>query len=196
MVKFLSEAWPFTADAHKIPEGRIFSPMDNIAFRQAGIQDLSQIWEILEHAIARRKEEGSNQWQDGYPNTAVIQQDIEKGAGYVLTAAGVIAAYCAILVNDEPEYANIKGQWLTSGDFIVYHRVAVSAHFLGKGLARKMMLCIEELALSRHIFSLKADTNHDNAGMLHLFTKLGYQYCGEVTFRGSPRKAFEKVLRQ
>jgi hypothetical protein len=30
--------------------------------------------------------------------------------------------------------------------------------------------------------------------MLKLFEKLGYQYCGEVYFRGSARKAFEKVI--
>jgi hypothetical protein len=31
-----------------------------------------QIWIILQQAIARRKADGSNQWQDGYPNPEVI----------------------------------------------------------------------------------------------------------------------------
>jgi hypothetical protein len=32
--------------------------------------------------------------------------------------------------------------------------------------------------------------------MISIFEKAGYTYCGEVYFRGSPRKAFEKVLKK
>jgi len=164
------------------------------SFRQAQQVDASQIWEILARAIQRRKEDGSNQWQDGYPNPAVIDGDIEKGQGYVLVDDNTIVGYCAIWINNEPAYAELKGKWLTEGDFVVYHRVAVSENYLGKGLAQKMLLHIEDFARKRNVYSLKVDTNFDNAGMLNIFRKLGYAYCGEVIFRGTPRKAFEKVL--
>jgi len=164
-------------------------------FRQATLNDAPYIWEILKAGIERRRMDGSSQWQDGYPNPEVVDTDIKKGTGYVLTNNDTIAGYCAVIVNDEPEYANIKGEWLTNGNFIVYHRVAISEQFLGKGLAQQMLVYIEAFALNKNIKSLKADTNHDNAGMLKIFEKLGYTYCGEVTFRGSARKAFEKVLK-
>ena len=164
------------------------------SFRQANTQDAAAIWAILEKAIARRREEGSEQWQDGYPNPTVIDQDIHKGAGYVLTDGPIVIGYCAILINDEPAYADIQGKWLTDGDFVVYHRVALSEDYLGKGLAQTMLKHIDEFAIRNHIYSVKADTNFDNAGMLRIFEKLGYQYCGEVTLRGSSRRAFEKVL--
>jgi hypothetical protein len=35
-------------------------------FRKATPSEIPQIWDILQKAIARRKEDGSNQWQDGY----------------------------------------------------------------------------------------------------------------------------------
>lgn len=164
------------------------------SFRQAQAEDIAQIWEILADAIQRRKEDGSEQWQDGYPNPSVVEADIEKGNGYVLTNGDIIAGYCAIMINDEPEYAKIKGKWLTDGDFVVYHRVAVAENYVGKGLAQKMLLHIENFACEHNIQSVKADTNFDNAGMLYIFKKLGYTYCGEVTFRGTPRKAFEKII--
>ncbi|MCG2617937.1 GNAT family N-acetyltransferase [Terrimonas sp. NA20] len=165
-----------------------------LLFRKAEIGDLDPIWEILQQAIERRRLDGSNQWQDGYPNPDVVRKDIDNRYGFVLTENNTIVGYCAILINDEPEYANIKGKWLTNGDFVVYHRVAISENHLGKGLAQEMLRSIEQYALDNHINSLKADTNFDNAGMLRIFEKMGYVYCGEVTFRGSPRKAFEKVL--
>lgn len=164
------------------------------SFRRAQADDASPIWEILSDAIQRRKEDGSQQWQDGYPNPAVVKADIEKGNGYVLVDGEIIAGYCAVMINDEPEYAKIKGEWLTDGDFVVYHRVAVGENYLGKGLAQKMLLHIEDFARKHNIQSVKADTNFDNAGMRYIFEKLGYSYCGEVTFRETPRKAFEKVL--
>lgn len=153
------------------------------------------IWQILSDAIARRKADGSNQWQDGYPNLSVVKSDIENGYGFVITEDQTLVGYCAIMINDEPAYAEIEGKWLTDGDFIVYHRVAVSEQYLGKGIARVMLGFIDEFALSKRIFSVRADTNFDNAAMLALFEKTGYKYCGEVYFRGSARKAFEKVLR-
>lgn len=166
----------------------------NYHFKKATTTDIPQIWVILQQAIARRKKDGSNQWQDGYPNPEVIQKDIDKSAGFVLTEGDTIIGYTAVMINDEPEYANIKGNWITNADFVVFHRVAISENHLGKGLAKKILTFIEEFAINNKIYSIKADTNFDNSAMLSIFEKLGYTFCGEVSFRGSPRKAFEKVL--
>ena len=167
----------------------------NYSFRKAEVKDILQIWEILQQAIARRKIDGSQQWQDGYPNKVVIQQDIAKGVGYVLTEhEDTIIGYAAILFNDEPAYKQLNGTWLTNEDFVVVHRVAISDDYLGKGLAQKIFLYTEDLAIENNIFSIKVDTNFDNIPMLKILEKLGYTYCGEVTFRGGVRKAFEKKL--
>lgn len=163
-------------------------------FRKATISDVSSIWEILQLAIARRKSDGSNQWQDGYPNPEVIADDIDRGVGYVLTRNDAIVGYTAILINDEPEYTNIEGKWLTYDDFVVFHRVAIAEKWLGQGLAKELLFHIENFARNQGINSIKADTNFDNKPMLSLFEKSGYVYCGEVYFRGSPRKAYEKRL--
>jgi RimJ/RimL family protein N-acetyltransferase len=165
-------------------------------FRQANYSEASQIWQILKDAIKRRKEDGSNQWQDGYPNMEVVISDIEKKIGFVFTQNDTIIGYSAVIINDEPDYINIEGKWLSDQDFIVYHRVAISEEFLAKGMAKKMMKLIEQYALSKNIYSLKADTNHDNIPMMKIFEKLGYSFCGIVYIRQSPRRAYEKVLKK
>ncbi|QJB38080.1 GNAT family N-acetyltransferase [Chitinophaga oryzae] len=165
-----------------------------LEFRKATAADADQIWHILEKAIARRKAEGSDQWQDGYPNPAIVAHDIENDHGYVLVAGDKIAGYVALLINDEPAYLDIKGKWLTDGDFVVYHRVAISDEFLGQGLAQQMLTHIDSYALENGITSVRADTNFDNKGMLRIFEKQGYVYCGEVFFRDAARLAYEKVL--
>ena len=165
-------------------------------FRPAKYSESSQIWQILKDAIKRRKEDGSNQWQDGYPNMEVVKSDIEKKIGFVFTQNDNIIGYSAVIINDEPDYVNIEGKWLSDQDFIVYHRVAISEDFLAKGMAKKMMKLIEQYALSKNIYSLKADTNHDNIQMMKIFEKLGYSFCGIVYIRQSPRRAYEKVLKK
>ena len=105
-----------------------------------------------------------------------------------------IIGYTAILISDEPAYAAIEGKWLTNNEFVVLHRVAIAEEHLGKGLAKMIMKYIEAFAVSNNIYSVKADTNYDNLAMIKIFENLGYSYCGEVYFRGSPRKAYEKAL--
>ena len=166
----------------------------NYNFKKADITDIPEIWAILQQAIIRRKNDGSNQWQDGYPNPEVIKKDIEKGYGYVLTNGENAIGYCAILINDEPEYLKIEGNWLTNTDFVVFHRVAIAEKYLGKNLSQKIIDFIEEFARKNNIKSLKADTNHDNFAMMKIFEKSGFTFCGIVYFRGSPRRAYEKML--
>ena len=123
----------------------------DIKFRKAIDSDLPQIWIIIQQAIERRKKDGSNQWQDGYPNPDVIQNDLINGYGFVLTDGNTVIGYTAILINDEPEYERIEGKWITNEDFVVFHRVAISEHHLGKGYAKKMMLSIEEYLLLQNL---------------------------------------------
>ncbi len=166
----------------------------NYHFRKADTSDIPEIWVILQQAILRRKNDGSTQWQDGYPNPEVIKKDIENGYGYVLTEEKTIIGYCAVVVNYEPEYLKIEGKWLTNLDFVVIHRLALAENYLGKNLSKTMIEFVEDFAKSNNIYSIKVDTNHDNIPMMKIFEKSGFTFCGIVHFRGSPRRAYEKVL--
>lgn len=165
-----------------------------IQFRKATQDDADKIWEIIQQAIERRRLDGSQQWQNGYPNPETIKNDIKNNHGYVLVLDGEIAVYGALIFNDEPAYDNIDGKWLTNGEFLVVHRIAVDEAFYGKGLVKTYFVKLEEFAKENNVFSVKVDTNFDNGAMLHILDKIGYTFCGEVFLMGAPRKAFEKVL--
>ena len=163
-------------------------------FRKATEADAPEVWEILQQAIRRRKADGSEQWQDGYPNPEVLRSDIEEGRGYVLAENDRVIGYCAVILNDEPVYAEIDGKWLSDGDFLVVHRVAIAETHIRKGFATKILTETENLAREMNVRSIKADTNFDNPAMLRVFEQLNYTYCGKVYFRESERKAYEKVV--
>lgn len=165
-----------------------------LTFRKAEPEDATSVWEILSQAIRRRKDDGSSQWQSGYPNLNTVRSDIEKGYCYLLTDGQKIIASGALIFNDEPTYQTIDGAWLSDGDFLVVHRVAVSDEVIGKGVATKFFTEIEEFAKENAVFSIRVDTNFDNLPMLRILEKLNYTYCGEVRVSDGPRKAFEKLL--
>jgi GNAT superfamily N-acetyltransferase len=165
-----------------------------LILRKARISELPIIWNIIQQAIEQRRQDGSTQWQDGYPNESTITNDIERGYGHVLSNGGAILAYAAIIFDKEPAYEVLKGDWLTNDNYVNVHRVAVVNSGKGKGIATRLFTFAEQLAIDRHVYSIKIDTNFDNKPMLRILDKLGYTYCGEVHYDGSPRKAFEKTL--
>jgi GNAT superfamily N-acetyltransferase len=168
--------------------------LTELQLRKANLSEVPQIWEIIQDAIEQRRVEGSTQWQDGYPNELSITNDINTGFGYILTENETILCYAAIIFDLEPAYEEIEGKWLTNGDYVVVHRVAVSKFAKGKGIATKLFQKIEDLAIRQNVYSIKVDTNFDNTPMLKILDKLNYTYCGEVYFRGGARKAYEKML--
>ncbi|MCL2097354.1 MAG: GNAT family N-acetyltransferase [Bacteroidales bacterium] len=162
--------------------------------RKATPSELSVIWEILQQAIAQRKQDGSEQWQDGYPNEQTVRDDISNEYAYVIDDNNVIIAYVAVIFGIEPTYINIKGRWLTNGDYAVIHRVATLNTVKRKGVATRLFQMIENLCVAQKVYSIKVDTNFDNVPMLKILNKLNYTYCGEIFVCGMPRKAYEKVL--
>ncbi|MFY7816060.1 MAG: GNAT family N-acetyltransferase [Chryseobacterium taeanense] len=165
-----------------------------IKMRKAETEDRDIIWNILQQAIERRRKDGSMQWQEGYPNLNTVETDIENGFGYVMTVNGEIAVYTALILNDEPAYDNIEGAWLSNGEFVVVHRVAVDEKFAGQGMVKKLFDHIEDFTRSHGIQSVKVDTNFDNIAMLKILESKSYTYCGEVFLAGGMRKAFEKII--
>jgi GNAT superfamily N-acetyltransferase len=163
--------------------------------RLAIIEELDTIWGIIQDAIEQRKKDGSDQWQNGYPNKQTLIDDIQNGYGYVLIEDDIIVAYSAIIFGIEPNYIDIKGKWLSDDKYVAVHRVATSEKYKGKGIATQLFNLIEELSINNNTYSIKVDTNFDNAAMLRILEKLSYTYCGEIFFSGATRMAFEKLLK-
>ena len=169
------------------PKNRYLCGMthDQLLFRPAAEADLGRIMEIIRAAQARMRARGSSQWQNGYPAAADILRDIERGYGHLLAEAetGLTVAYGAVLFEGEPAYEAIEGRWLTSGPYVMVHRLAVAEERLRQGVARG-------------IGSFRVDTNFDNADMLARLAEAGFVRCGEIRYGAEHREAFEKVLRR
>lgn len=162
------------------------------------IEDIPKIMEIIVDAKSYLASLKIDQWQNGYPNAAQIENDIKNGESFVLVNDNnEVIATSMFTTKPEPTYKIIEGNWIVneSEKYGVIHRMAIKKEYLKFGLAtfmfHKFHLQLEE----DNITSLKIDTHEENMGMQTLLKKLGYQYCGIIyTSYGDKRLAFEKVF--
>ena len=163
-------------------------------FRKAEIGDIDTIEQIVLAASRRLGAAGIDQWQRGYPNRASIERDVADGVGYVLCDEEGIAIYGAVIFTGEVAYLDItRGEWLTSGEYAVVHRLCAASDRVGQGLSRRFMLNVEQLVRDNSLPSVRIDTHPENLIMQSLITSLGYTYCGDVVIE-SRRLAYEKIL--
>lgn len=169
-------------------------------FRKAKPADADRIWEILLQAKAMMKREGRMQWDEDYPTRELVDEDITKGIGYVLCSisgnTAVVIAYGAVVFDGEPVYNTIDGKWLSDGQYVVLHRLAVADEAKGRGISGKYLMEVENLALKKGVYSFKCDTRSDNTYMLKSFEKFGFIPCGTVYYGKGSRLAFEKSLKK
>lgn len=165
-----------------------------LQFREANLQDVDRIWEIILQAKAQMFREKKQQWDENYPLPDHITADIEKGFGYVLTQDEVIIAYGAVVFDGEPAYNELEGEWLSGQPYVVVHRLAVANEAKRHGIATQFIQNVINLSVGKGIMSFKVDTNFDNFYMLNIFEKMGFTYCGKILYAQGERMAFEKLL--
>jgi GNAT superfamily N-acetyltransferase len=163
--------------------------------RLGKLEDVDAVMELVRRVVPLMRASGNLQWDDKYPNAAVLERDVELAQLWVAEIDGEIAGVAAITTDQEPEYARVG--WDISEPAIVVHRVAVDPVFRGKGIAAALMLQAEAVARSRDISVLRVDTNTQNEATQKLFPKLGYTFAGETElgFRAGLRfLCYEKRL--
>lgn len=163
--------------------------------RLATLADIPAILKLIEEVVPLMRAAGNNQWDDTYPNAQVFEKDIANNELWVATEAAGIAGVIAITTDQSPEYADAG--WDINETTIVVHRLAVSIHHQGKGVAALMMHQAEQVAKNSGLDKVRVDTNVVNKATNNLFPKLGYKYAGEIDLNGKPGMRFscyEKVL--
>lgn len=179
-------------------------------FRKSTFDDVDRILEIIKKAKIELKKLGLNQWQNGYPDREVIENDIKSGISYVLENTEKkelesenfpkILGTIVLSPKKEIPYSKIEGKWITNDDYIVIHRLAVDSEIKNKGIATKILEFSEKECIKNKILSIKADTHENNEPMKRFLEKNGFSYCGVIYLDREPdvgekRIAYEKIIK-
>lgn len=165
-------------------------------YAQSTISHLNEVMEIYQGAQAYMAAHGNPQWDKGFPAENDIKGGIFGGIIYEVHSGGNIAAVFSV-VNHEGNYDEIEGKWLTDGNYLAVHRLAVAEPFRGSGAAKYILsVAAPELAKLRGRTSIRMDTHEKNGPMLNLLKEQGFSRCGiiYVSRNYTERIAFEKIL--
>ncbi len=170
--------------------------------RLAVYEDIQKIMEIIAQAQRFLRENGVDQWQNGYPSAEIFKRDIDKQRCHVYFDSGVMLGVICVYFEPDPNYLKIiDGDWLSrSQDYATIHRSAVADSARGKGVAAKMFADAELLAKENGMGSIRVDTHKNNKAMQGLLKKLDFCLCGAIYLQecepdeDAHRLAFEKVF--
>lgn len=75
------------------------------------------------------------------------------------------------------------------------HSLAVRRIFAGRGLGKRLLAFLENLALANHRELCRLDVIDANARLKAYYGELGYRPLGTQNFKGKPVRLMEKTLR-
>lgn len=166
-------------------------------YRQAKVEELDEIMKIFVDAQSFMQANSNPQWPKGFPDENDVKGSILGGLLYAVTLEdGEIAAVFSAM-NYDCDYDGIDGNWLSQGNYLAVHRVAVAGKFRGRGAAKFIVnFAASEIARQRGRGSVRMDTHEKNAPMRALLKSQGFTECGIITLMrdDSLRIAFEKLI--
>lgn len=165
----------------------------DIGYRQAALENLYEIMELIKSAIICMNEAEIYQWDAIYPDEATIKQDIENNDLFIGIVDGKIAVIYVINNSYDKEYNN--GDWQYSDtEYRIIHRLCVHPNFQNKDVGKITMEYIESKLSKAGIESIRLDAFTKNPYALKLYKNLGYKIVGYADWRMGRFDLMEKFL--
>ena len=155
----------------------------------AQTEDIPEIMRVYDSARHFMRQSGNmQQWINGYPQEALLKEDIEKKQLYVMRRQGRICGVFAFIIGPDPTYAKIEdGSWMSDSEYGTIHRIG------GDGSERGILSAAVAFC-EKHIKHLRIDTHEDNLPMQRAVTRNGFERRGIIYIAdGTPRIAYEKI---
>lgn len=154
--------------------------------------DLSSIMDCYKATIKRMHDLNIFQWDDTYPTTDLIENDIKNGEYYVFKDGDEVLGGVCLNQDEHPTYSTIN--WTFEGPVLVVHRLAIHPNAQGKGVAKQMMQFAEDLCVEHNYTGIRLDTFVENPLAIGLYLKLGYNQLGKVGFKNRTYFCFDKPV--
>lgn len=164
-----------------------------IKYRQALIDDIYDIYTLIERAIIAMEMNGVTQWDNLYPTKDDFLKDIRSNHLFV----GCVGKQIVVVftINQEFDIAYQDGKWKEPDkSFSIIHRFCVHPQFQNRGVAKQTIDYIEKLVLLQGKQAIRLDVYSKNPYALRLYQSCGYQRVGTVEWRKGIFYLMEKYL--
>lgn len=159
--------------------------------RNSEMADIDCIMDLLEMGRQKMRANGNmEQWTNGNPKQALVEEDIRKGNSYVMEEDGVVIATFAFIEGPDVTYQTIyEGEWMAcEKPYHVVHRMA-SRHDVHGVFKDVLDFGFEKTD------NIRIDTHRQNAIMRKALAKYGFTYCGIIyLLDGAERLAYQRIV--
>ena len=164
--------------------------------RKANKTDLDNIMKMYKSCIKGMLENGIDQWDDAYPNTEIISEDLNAGTYYVAEMDETIIGGINIDNNQDDTYLALDWED-KSNSFLVVHRLGVKEEFWNDGIGKSLMLFTENLVTEKGLNSIRLDTYSGNPKAMEFYRRLGYSELVTIDLKPNKDKyhCFEKIIK-
>ncbi|MDC7125078.1 MAG: GNAT family N-acetyltransferase [Spirochaetales bacterium] len=166
---------------------------NNIIIKKLSEQEIDNTFKIYKDATENLISLGINQWDDFYPTKEIILNDIKKESLFGYFEKNTICAAMVLNTEQSPEYSNIDWKFKDKHP-LVLHRICVSPKHQRKGIAKKLIIFMEEYAIKNNYKTIRFDTFTKNPYSVKLYNSLGFINSGTVKFRKGEFYCFEKRI--
>jgi ribosomal protein S18 acetylase RimI-like enzyme len=162
--------------------------------RRLSEKDLPRALDVFELCKQSMYAQEIYQWNENYPNAAVILNDIRQEECFGLFKDDWLGLI-TLNTKQEVEYESVKWHQ-TAGEVLVVHRLAVLPSVQRQSVGSALMDFTEAFAKQNGFTSIRLDTYSGNPKAVHFYERRGYIKRGEVFFEGRklPFYCYEKTL--
>lgn len=163
--------------------------------RRAQPNELTSIMAVYKSCVEGMLALNIDQWDDTYPNSEIIKQDLEQGSYYVGCLGDEIVTGVNIDQIQDPTYLEIDWKDKSTG-YLVIHRLCAKTSVWNSGVGKKMMLFAEQLAKEKKKTSIRLDTYINNPRAIDFYQRLGYERRGFIHLKADKDiyYCFEKLI--
>ena len=164
--------------------------------RKANKTDLDNIMKMYKSCVTGMIKNGIDQWDETYPNTEIISEDLNVGTYYVAEMDETIIGGVNIDNNQDDTYLALDWEG-KSDSFLVVHRLGVKEEFWNKKIGKDLMLFTENLVIEKGLNSIRLDTYSGNPKAMEFYRRLGYSELGTINLKPNKDKyhCFEKIIK-
>ena len=166
---------------------------DSLSIRKATQTDVERLMVLVRDCVAAMRTAGIEQWDEVYPDGAVLARDIASATLDVLCDEHHLLACITIDQILDPLWQGMS--WNPAGEpAAAVHRLMVDPGQQGRGYAKRLMLHAEQVAVAKGCRSIRLDSFLNNPAAMALYPKLGYRRTGTAMMRKGEFVGFEKLL--
>lgn len=158
---------------------------EKIAYAQATMDDLDNVRDLFQAAVANLQIRKIRQWNENYPTDDDFVPDIKSGNMHLVYKGSRLAGVYTLTAISPDRYK--KGAWKCPDNGArVLLRFAVHPDFEGFGFPKKVLEHIIQTLKSDGVQSLRTDIFPQNLRDRKLYHKAGFEKVGETLFNSKP----------